>query len=146
MRRMAGWTSFRRSGAALVAGGVDDDCFHRYEQKAAALADELRRSGKVAGTPRQRAEAVFEFLHRRVFYGGYDLAYTDLRRVLDEGRFNCISATVLFNYLAGELGLDCRGLEMPGHAMSRLCCPTASWTSKRRARLVPMRQDVRGQR
>jgi tetratricopeptide (TPR) repeat protein len=107
--------------AALVAGGVDNlDSLRRYEQKAAALVDELRRSGKVAGTPRQRAEAIFDFMHQRVLRGGYDLAYTDLRRVLDEGRFNCISATVLFNYLAGELGLDCRGLEMPSHAMSRV--------------------------
>jgi len=30
---------------------------------------------------------------------------------------------VLFNYLAGELGLDCRGLEIPGHAMSRIVLP-----------------------
>ena len=58
-----------------------------------------------------------------VLSGGYDLAYTDLRRVLDEGRFNCISASVLFNYLAGQFGLDCRGLEMPGHAMSRVMLP-----------------------
>jgi tetratricopeptide (TPR) repeat protein len=39
---------------------------------------------------------------------------------LDEGRYNCLSATVLFNYLAGEIGLDCRTMEMPGHAMSRV--------------------------
>ncbi len=112
--------------AALVASGVEDvDCLHRYAQKAAALADELRCSEKLAGTPRQQIEAVFEFLHQRVLYGGYDLAYTDLRRVLDDGRFNCVSATVLFNYLAGEFGLDCRGLEMPGHAMSRVWLPAA---------------------
>ncbi len=59
-------------------------------------------------------------MHRRVLRGGYDLACTDLRRVLDEGRFNCISASVLFNYLAGQCGLECRGLEMPSHAMSRV--------------------------
>ena len=107
--------------AALVAGGVDDlDTLHRYEQKAKALVEEFRRSGKQSGIPRRQAEAIFEFMHRRVLHGGYDLAYTDLRRMMDEGRFNCVSATVLFNYLAGEVGLDCRGLEMPGHAMSRI--------------------------
>ena len=107
--------------AALVASGIEDaDALDRYRQKAAALADQLRRSENLAGTPRQRVVVVFEFLHQRVLCGGYDLAYTDLRRVLDDGRYNCVSATVLFNYLAGELGLDCRGLEMPGHAMSRV--------------------------
>ena len=110
--------------AALVAGGVDDtDTLHRYQQKAAALVEQLRHSTVLDGTPTQQAEAIFEFLHREVLHGGYDLAYTDLRRVLDEGRFNCVSATVLFNYLAGESGLKCRGLEMPGHAMSRVVLP-----------------------
>ena len=115
---------FSPLGAALVASGVEDvDCLRRYQQKAAALADELRRSGKLTDEPRQRAEAIFQFMHQRILRGGYDLAYTDLRRVLDDGRFNCVSATVLFNYLAGELGLDCHGLEMPGHAMSRVSLP-----------------------
>ena len=30
---------------------------------------------------------------------------------------------MLFNYFAGELGLKCRGLEMPSHAMSRVLLP-----------------------
>jgi tetratricopeptide (TPR) repeat protein len=107
--------------AAFVAGGVqDDDSLRQYVEKAAALVDELRRSGTLAGTPRQQVEAIFAFMHRRILRGGYELGCTDLRRVLDEGRFNCISASVLFNYLAGQFGLDCRGLEMPGHAMSRV--------------------------
>jgi pentatricopeptide repeat protein len=84
------------------------------------LADAMRRSVRLAGTGSQRAEAVFTFLHERILFGGYDLRSTDVRRVLDDGRFNCVSATVLFNYLAGQAGLDCRGLEMPGHAMSRI--------------------------
>ena len=62
-------------------------------------------------------------MHRRVLCGGYDLAATDLRVVLDEGALNCINATVLFNFFGGELGLPCRGLEMPSHAMSRVLLP-----------------------
>jgi tetratricopeptide (TPR) repeat protein len=119
---------FSPLGAALVAGGIEDaDSLRRYEEKAAALVDELCRWATAhevcllrSGTPRERVEAIFEFMHRRVLRGGYDLACTDLRRALDDGRFNCISATVLFNYLAGQFGLDCRGLEMPGHAASRV--------------------------
>jgi tetratricopeptide (TPR) repeat protein len=79
----------------------------------------------VSSQPARQAEAIFAFMHRQILRG-YDLGHTDLRRVLDDGRFNCVSATVLFNYLAGELGLDCRGLEMPGHAMSRLVLPDAT--------------------
>ncbi len=110
--------------AAMIAGGVEDaDSLLRYERKVVLLVEELRGSGSVAGSPREKAEAIFAFLHRRVLHGGYDLSCTDLRRVLDEGRFNCVSATVLFNHFAAAFGLDCRGLEMPGHAMSRVQLP-----------------------
>ncbi len=107
--------------AALVASGIeDDDSLRRYGQKAATLVEQLRNSDKLADAPRERVEAIFDFMHSRVLRGGYDLKNTDLRRVLDEGHYNCVTATVLFNYLAGRLGLNCRGLQMPGHAMSRL--------------------------
>lgn len=59
-------------------------------------------------------------MHRRVLTGGYALECTDLRQSLDHGRFNCVSASVLFNCLAERFGLDVVGLEIPGHAMSRL--------------------------
>ena len=126
---------FSPLGAALVAGGIDNaDELRRYERKAKSLAEELRRGFEGdspiladteigTGPPRRQVEAVFDFLHRRVLHSRYDLAATDLRLVLDEGRFNCVSATVLFNYFAGELGLKCRGLEMPSHAMSRVLLP-----------------------
>lgn len=107
--------------AAFVASGIGAvDSLEHYQTKAASLVAELRDSGAVAGAPRERLEAIFQFLHSRVLYGGYDLAATDLRCALDEGRFNCVSATVLFNYFAGQFGFDCRGLEMPSHAMSRV--------------------------
>jgi tetratricopeptide (TPR) repeat protein len=110
--------------AALVASGVEDaGSLCRYQQRAAAFADELRQRQSPAGTQRQQVEAVFEFMHRRILRGGYDLAYTDLRRTLDEGRFNCLSATVLFDYLAGELGIECRAVEMPHHVISRVRLP-----------------------
>ncbi len=110
--------------AALVASGVEDaDTLHRYQQKAAALVDQLRCSTALNGNPARRAKVIFEFMHRQVLRGGYELAYSDLRRTLDDGRFNCVTATVLFNYLAGACGLECRGLQMPGHAMSRLVLP-----------------------
>lgn len=110
--------------AALIAGGVGDfAALQHYTAKKDALVDELRRTVAMDLPPRQRAEAIFAFLHRRVLRGGYRIECTDLRRALDEGFYNCVSATVLLNCLADECGLACRGLEMPGHAMSRLLLP-----------------------
>jgi tetratricopeptide (TPR) repeat protein len=110
--------------AALVASGVEDlDTLRHYRAKLAAWTAELRRWQALHGMPRQQAAAIFDFLHRRVLTGGYALQCTDLRQALDFGRFNCVSASVLFNCLAAEFGLAACGLETPSHVMSRLRLP-----------------------
>ena len=115
------WHQHTLLAASLIASGVHDPvALARHQQRFAALVAELRRSGRVAGSPVQQAQAVFEFMHRRILTGGYHLEATDLALPLDQGQFNCVSASVLFNCLAGEFGLTTRGLEIPGHAMSRL--------------------------
>ncbi len=111
--------------AALVASGVTDrGQLQEYVNRALHLARQLQATGIDRLSPQEQVETVFNFLHRHVLYGGYDLAATDLRQVFDSGRFNCVSATVLFNDLALKLGFDCTALEMPGHAMSRVSTPT----------------------
>ena len=110
--------------AALVASGVDDPrTLKQYRRQQDEWIEALRREAAVPGAGRQQAQAIFEFLHRRVLTGGYCLECTDLRQAIDHGRFNCLSASVLFNCLAGALGLDVCGLEKPGHTMSRLRLP-----------------------
>jgi len=110
--------------AGLIAGGVDRlDELSRYSKRFDELVESLRRSGKVCGTPRERAQAVFTFLHQSVLCGGYRLQSSDLRMAIDRGRFNCVTASLLFNCLAQRFELKAAGLEIPGHAMSRLELP-----------------------
>jgi tetratricopeptide (TPR) repeat protein len=107
--------------AALIASGVKDSAeLVRYRKRMAAWAEELKQSGSAGGSPRQRVEVIFAFLHGKILKGKYNLQCTDLRQAIDEGRFNCVSATVLFNCLAGKLGFSCRALETPGHTLSRV--------------------------
>ena len=107
--------------AALVASGVRHAKeLQHYQEQFTALVGQLRGSGVPAGPPCRRARCVFEFMHRHVLHAGYRIDATNLRSVIDRGRFNCVSASVLFNCLAGELGLEVCGVETPGHAMSRL--------------------------
>jgi len=118
------WENFSLLGAALVASGVSDAAaLARYEKRLASLADELRPSVQSARSPRQQAQAIFEFMHERILRGGYRLDSTSLAASLDQGQFNCVSASVLFNCLASRFGLCARGVEIPGHAMSRLVLP-----------------------
>ncbi len=115
------WDEHSLLEAALIASGVDrPEMLEYYESQVVQLTAELSKSVPPGGTQRERAEAIFEFMHRRILRGGYQLDCTDLGLSLDEGRFNCVSASVLFNCLAGRFGLVAHGLEAPGHAMSRL--------------------------
>jgi tetratricopeptide (TPR) repeat protein len=110
--------------ASLIASGVDDaDVLKHYRERIATWAEELRQNNRMDGPQRRQVEAIFEFIHRKILYGKYNIECTDLRHTLDEGRFNCVSATVLFNCLASELGLSCCALETPGHALSRVFLP-----------------------
>lgn len=118
------WDEHSLLTASLVASGVDDpQRLRRYEVQVAALIAELRRPGRLTGSPQDKAEAVLEFMHRRILVGGYQLDCTDLTLALDEGRFNCVSTSVLFTYLSQQVGLATCGLEVPGHVMSRVVLP-----------------------
>jgi tetratricopeptide (TPR) repeat protein len=111
--------------ATLVASGASDDAeLSRYVALAADKVLKLRNLGTMVGSPKEKAAIAFAYLHSEILRGGYDLQCTDLRQTLDCGRFNCVSATVLYNYLASEFGLEACALESPGHAMSRLTLPS----------------------
>lgn len=115
------WDSHSLLEAALIAGGVGgqkqlDLCVGRFN----ALADEAASLVAAEAAPETRAQQLFDFMHRRILVGGYRLESTDLAATLESGRFNCVSSTVLFNWLAARFGLDSVALELPGHAMSRL--------------------------
>jgi tetratricopeptide (TPR) repeat protein len=113
--------------SALIAGGVDrpEDLRH-YQTLLDRLAEEMQKTGRLNGSARRDAETILRFLHTRVFYGGYSLAATDVRQAFDQGRYNCVSATVLYLCLARQSGLRCCGLEAPGHALCRVFLPEGS--------------------
>ncbi len=107
--------------AAMVAAGTKSrDEIALYRRAIDNRAEELNRLLEATADSRDRVEAVFHFLHERMLHGGYRLEATDIRIALDRGQFNCVSATVLFNYLACRSGLRAVGLETTGHALSRV--------------------------
>jgi tetratricopeptide (TPR) repeat protein len=110
--------------AGLIASNVTrPERLDRCEAHLSEWVRRLKESGCTAGPARQRAEAVFEFLHREVLRGGYRVEDTNVAAVFDEGRFNCVTASLLFHCLAERCGLVVYGVEMPGHAMSRVLLP-----------------------
>jgi tetratricopeptide (TPR) repeat protein len=107
--------------AALIASGLQDPAaLLAYEERVARWDRPLRVAGAQAGKIDPTARVIFEFMHRQILVGGYHQDSTDLLQTIDSGRFNCVSATLLYSCLAERFGLSARGLEYPGHVMSRL--------------------------
>jgi tetratricopeptide (TPR) repeat protein len=115
------WQQHTLLEAALIAGGVGDatqlaESEERFERLVAKAAASIEKDIPADAL----ATKLFAFMHREILVGGYELECTDLAATLKQGRFNCVSSTVLFNCLAERFGLDAIGMELPGHAMSRL--------------------------
>jgi hypothetical protein len=115
------WDEHTLFAAALVASGVANEAELRGTcELFAVIAAELKSSPGAAANDEQRAEKTLSFLHSRLLSGGYDLYATQLPCVLATGRYNCVSATILFNCLAKEAGLDVRALRLPNHTCTEL--------------------------
>ena len=112
---------FSLFSAALVAGGTRDrGRIAEYEARLDALLKRLRPRVAEKTSELAKAREIFRFMHGEILTGGYRLECSRLSRLLDDGRYNCVSASILYKVLATEFGLEIRGLEVPGHAMCRL--------------------------
>jgi tetratricopeptide (TPR) repeat protein len=105
-----------RLEAALVASGVAS----RAElHKIVATVEDRIAPWRQAGLDRQpaprRAEMLFARMHGEMLTGGYRRDCSDLTDLLETGRFNCVSATVLWQCLAETFELLSTAIESPGH-------------------------------
>lgn len=104
--------------ATLIAGGADVHVVRSAERRVRNWAAELNRDLDPHGSDRDRARAILAFLHQRICTGSYELTCSDVRLALDEGRYNCVNSTILFNALAEQLGLRTVAIECPAHVFS----------------------------
>jgi len=114
------WERFDLFRAAMIAEGIRDiELIRAYEARLDALVAGVKALHGHA-TPQGKTRALFEAMHKEILTQPYDLDCTELSKVMQTGRFNCVSATVLFNCLAEKMGLDVTALEIPGHALSQV--------------------------
>ncbi len=108
--------------AALIVSGARDrqelDALRRRFE--AAVAPIVARV-KDLPTPAERAPALLGALHPArtslaPLLREYTLNATTLIDVIETGRYNCVSATIVFTLLAARVGLDAHPVLVPSHA------------------------------
>ncbi|MDO4575536.1 MAG: hypothetical protein Q4D98_10040 [Planctomycetia bacterium] len=67
-------------------------------------------------TEMDKAEKILKYIHANVLTQGYQLEQTTIENLF-EGRYNCVTATILYCSLGRKAGLNVTPVELPGHAM-----------------------------
>lgn len=117
-----GLGEFDLTDAALIASGFESRALlrgarARFEELAGPLVEQL--SG--VRDARERAKGLLASLHKKGgLFGEYDARATTLRDVLERRRYNCVSASVVYNILAERLHLRAFAQLLPTHARTVL--------------------------
>jgi len=105
--------------AAVLASGATDAAKRKeYLAQLDTLEAGARKATGDAKTTLEKGEQLLKFIHAGPMAHGYEAQQTDLSKILDTGRFNCVSSAVLYDVLARRLGLEVRAVEIPGHVFA----------------------------
>ena len=121
--RLRGWATRRvhlvsggydRRGSA-IATGIAAANRPSSRKHFASLTDELKTD---ADGP-ARLDGLLRQLHERVLIGEYRADYSELPKTLDEGHYNCVTATLLFQAISDRCGIKTAAIAVHSHV---LCC------------------------
>jgi len=108
-------STFSFAEAALIASGAADPTIRKkYVEQIDRIEVDARKALEEVAKIAEKGERLLKFLHAGPMAKGYLATQTDVTEVLDSGRFNCVSSTVLYNVIARRLGLDVKAIEIPG--------------------------------
>lgn len=104
--------------AAIVIGGTEtNEEIHRLRT---VYQQELRAIRKQAASDTLPVADVFQEMHQRFLTGHYDASCSQLTTTLTAGHYNCVTATILFQCLCRDFGVDTTPIGVPGHVHSRV--------------------------
>lgn len=119
-------TSFSLVDAGLIASGATtEEQLSRYRSKYQVLVQKIRLAlPGIGGTTHNRAKKIFDLMFEHAMKA-YQSEQTTLLEIFDEGYFNCVSATLLYNLLCDEFGITTRVAVVPAHVYSQINNGTA---------------------
>lgn len=111
--------------AGLIASGVVQRAelarhLARFEQW---KLDVLDRAQQRSPSAARRLEYLYRCLHDELLTGGYEHQATSLVGLLEQGRFNCVSSTIVLHELCRDTGIEAAAVETPEHVFSQVLLP-----------------------
>jgi tetratricopeptide (TPR) repeat protein len=107
--------------AALIAGGVPNErALAKHRRQFRSVVRRTRPAALAATSGPDRARAVLQSMHRHVLTGRYESDCSELSAALQEGCYNCLTATILYQCLCRRFDLPATAVAAPAHVFSRL--------------------------
>jgi len=116
-QRLDDFTFFQ---AVLVAGGTSAREIAGYQQILEKHTRTVKTFGQESPDEFSALRRVFGYLHQNILTGGYQIDATNPGVTLKTGRYNCVSAAILFKFLAEAAGYPTRIQQLPTHAFCRV--------------------------
>jgi len=107
---------FSLDEVALICAGVEDrGTLEHYTKKIDAIVKKARKAIAKGKTDNEKADLLAHHLFNGPLHGGYVDSQVDFLKVLDEGKFNCVSSSLLYNLVGQQLGLKTNCVTLPNH-------------------------------
>lgn len=111
--------------ASLIASGIYSKTdLQRSNQRLRELLLELSATPQVSpredGSLERRAGILFKEMHRRILTGQYKAECTELSITMDHGDYNCVTATLLFQWICRNHRLPVVAVAVPGHVFCQI--------------------------
>lgn len=137
---------------ALRASGISGQAqLERHRARFERSVGRLQQQARHSRSPRDQAAGILHVLHSEHLTGTFDPRCGSLVETLDQGRFNCVTASLLYVALAERIGLSTTVLHASGHVRVRVNAenpfelePTAAdWFRRSDARLLAWQSPPR---
>lgn len=107
--------------AALITAGIHDAQTRQYYTfQLEQLATQAKEATAKAKTPELKGMQLAKFLYKGQMSPGYVSHQYDFKKLLNTGKYNCVSSALLYSLIGERLGLNVEYVEIPGHIFCRM--------------------------
>ena len=107
--------------AMLLAEGLSKSEAAKWNQRYSQDAQYMLQQISAEESTEAQAQNIFRFMHREILTSEYVVDANQLVKCWEEGKYNCLSATLLYHAFCKEAGIPTRAVTTPGHIFIQLC-------------------------
>jgi hypothetical protein len=104
----------------LISGVTDRNERQQYVAQIKQICEEAKAATAGANTVKAKARLLAKYLLKSPMHAGYLSGQFDMRKLLDTGKFNCVSSAVLFLITAHAVGIEAGAVQQPHHIFTRV--------------------------